>query len=474
MTTKFARRQYFWIVLIFLLVACGTFPTEQAENTPTVSVPTLAPAHTPVALPTFELLPTVATTPAPTPLPISTLPIFTSPEKFPLDNIRMVYMANGNLYTQEGINQPMQLTNSGEDLDPILSNDGEKIVFYRGKINDDNNVHSINADGSQEQSLITNDWLTALGPGTKAGFLAFVPGTHQLLFDTYLCPGDLSLGCTTGLFSVDTDTGEIKEILPPSPSGYLPWGGRSPWHGNFAVSPDGELVSIAISGHIDIFTINGIVSRRNVMTYTRSTPIELFPRVFWRSDSSGLITALPAERNYGGTYEMTPTYTVWRYDFDSNSAIQVPFDPSPMWIYMECSDVMYVSSDGNWIIFNRLDDNTQLYAGNLNTEYLQPYPVEVDCSPVYWSADSKHFAYGRLRGTFRGDVNESLIPIDGNFLGWIDSTHFMYSHFPNQKEVLVGEIGEESITNYESGISLHENYYPYSFTFVVLDHKTKK
>ena len=378
------------------------------------------------------------------------------------------------MYVQDHDKEPVQLTISRLDNSPIFSDDGEKIVYYPAKTDDDNSVYSINFDGSEEQIIITNDWLNALGLGTKAGALAFVPGTHQLFFNTYQCMEDIALECTVGLFSVNTDTGEIKKILNPTPSGYLPFGGQTPWRGNFQISYDGKLLSVAMSGHISIFDIDGEVIDPNIMTYTRSTPIELFPRVSWLTDSSGIVVALPAESNYGAGYEMTPNYTVWQYDFPSHTATRVPLDPSPKWVYMECADVMYVSPDANWVVFHQLEDNAQLYVGNLGNGRTQSYPIDIDCSPVYWSIDGKYFVYGRLMGTFLGAVNTPLIPINGNFLGWVDTTHFLYSHFPNQKEVLIGEIREESIMTYASGISLQEGYSPYSFTSIVFDPKTNR
>ena len=42
----------------------------------------------------------------------------------------MAYSIDGNLYFQDGSNQPLQLTNSGEDWHLVFfSDDGEKIFF---------------------------------------------------------------------------------------------------------------------------------------------------------------------------------------------------------------------------------------------------------------------------------------------------------------------------------------------------------
>jgi Tol biopolymer transport system component len=80
----------------------------------------------------------------------------------------MAYIVDGNLYVQDGNNSPKQLSNSGEDIYPMFSDDGENIVFYRGKIQNNNSIFSINADGSRKQEIITKDWLDTLGKGTKA------------------------------------------------------------------------------------------------------------------------------------------------------------------------------------------------------------------------------------------------------------------------------------------------------------------
>src|SRR6266508_391556 len=265
------------ILNIIVLMAC-----EVATPVPEVkTIATTVPSATSV----------MATLTTPPTISITTTPLLATSA---LDPLRMAYVVRGNLYLQDGDKSPLQLTHSGQDAIPLLSDDGEKVIFYRGKLNDNNNVYSVDHDGSQEKALITNDWLSALGSGTKVGPLVFVPGTHQLLFNTYLCPEDLSLGCTNGLFLGDVDTGEIRQILAPSLDGHLPFGGDLQWRGNFSVSPDGKLLSVASAGHIDILDIAGNVIYPSILTYIRSTPIELFPRIYWLPDSTGLIIALPA------------------------------------------------------------------------------------------------------------------------------------------------------------------------------------
>jgi hypothetical protein len=98
----------------------------------------------------------------------------------------MAYVIDGNLYFQDGSKPPVQLTDSGEDLQPVFTDDGEKIVFRHGKLSEE--IHSINIEGSQEQVLITSRLLMTLdtlyNESTYVHSLTVVPGTHLLLFGT--------------------------------------------------------------------------------------------------------------------------------------------------------------------------------------------------------------------------------------------------------------------------------------------------
>ncbi|MFZ5882031.1 MAG: hypothetical protein ACOY0R_21885, partial [Chloroflexota bacterium] len=384
-----------WILSIALGVVCaGLTGCGSVQPLPTA---TSAPSATITTLPTFtSVAPLPTLTPGnPTVLPVSTpisspapIPISTATEIFPLDNLRMAYIVDGNLYVQNGSNPPQQLTDSGQDIYPMFSDDGEKIIFYRGKSQDKNSIFSINADGSHEQEIITKDWLDTLGTGTKAGHLAFVPNTHQFLFNTYLCPTydpSSNSGCTVGLFLIDSDTGKIKEILKPALGGYLHFDGDPQWLSNFSISPDGNLLSVAHDGQIDILDTDGKTLHRGIVKYVSGTPYELYPKAYWFPDSSGLIIALPAKpENF--------SYTVWKYTFNDNAATQILLDPPPVWTHIESNDVISVSPNREWILY--FTEDYKLYKGNLldgNTDLLLPYGWFL---PMQWNSDSTHFAIG--------------------------------------------------------------------------------
>jgi hypothetical protein len=393
----------------------------------------------------------------------------------------MAYIVDGNLYVQDGSSPPRQLSNSGEDLYPMFSDDGEKIIFYRGKaLEYHNSVFSVNADGSDMREIITKDWLDTLGAGTKAGHLAFVPNTHQILFNTYLCPKydpSFSSGCTVGLFLIDSDTGKIKEILQPVLGGGLPWHGDSPWLGNFSVSPDGKLLAVAHAGQIDVLNIDGKVIHQSIMKYISDMPSELYPRMYWFSDLSGLIVALPAEVDYRGPgYSGDPTYTIWRYTFDGNMVAQIPLDPSPVWIHMESNDMISVSPNREWAIY--FTEEYRLYKGNLldgNSAPLLPYGWFL---PTQWNSDSTYFAIGaNASEALLGSVDASPGYPPGYLIGWIDAKRFVY--FPlsaymskDNIPVLVGEIDGKALSSYETKVFVpNVTPYSYSFALTVLESK---
>jgi WD40 repeat protein len=431
MTTKFAPQQYFWIIFIALLVACGALPSEQAKNTPTTA-PTFTPIpQTPTVLPTK--------TPLPMPLPL-----------FPLDGYIVIFNKDGDLYFQDGNNSPVQLTHGGEvPSSAMISDDNTKIVFVRGNSSDSgySNIYSVNADGSDEQALITEQWLATLGEGTKVRFPVFVPDTHQLLFNTYLCESqEFDAPCSIGIFLLNADTGEIRQFLAPAKAG------QYNHNNNFKVSPNGKLVSVVMSGHLDIFGIDGKVVRKNVLPYTPSTPIELSPVQYWLPDSSGLIVALPAVIHASPPIPDI-NYTVWRYAIDGNAAVQISLDPSPKLIFIECGDVIKVSPDGNWILYGSNETGTALlYFGNLSngqTQFYAPLVCPWTSAPS-WSPDSKHFVYG---DHFLGSIDESSIPIGpdySSFGKWIDATHYTYVFAEeNALKLRVGEMVGETILTYD-------------------------
>lgn len=427
---KTPKREWavFSIVLITLLVgACGTVTpartTTVTANTP--PTPTVLPV--PSATPTSPAIDTATPTSAP---PVSTPP----------DGLRMAFIIDGNLYLQDGSNPPLQLTHSGNDRSPVFSDDGEKIIFYRGLV--PHELYSIGIDGTQGQVLVTGGLLEDLGLGydkfTEIISLAFVPGTHQVLFNTrQLSQADIDqkdfnrLGSKENLdlLSVNIDTGEIKGLLPK---------GRG---GNFFIAPDGSMVAVQAEGHIDLIGIDGQMLHRYLVTYTPTHPYTLNPKIFWTSDSTELIVTLPARE----IFDMSgpETLFLWRYAVDGSRGMQVTLDPPLLASYYN------ISQDGNWILYyyfyypGKTDETipTGFYLGNLQTDESKFYSTGTGIDPPVWSVDSRHFVFDYL---FLGVVDGSPTSMgDGHFLGWADANHYLYA---SNGVIIIRDVGGETVS----------------------------
>lgn len=396
----------------------------------------------------------------------------TIPSQFPLNNLRMGYMVEDNLYLQDGNNLPIELSRGGVSRIVGFSDDAEKIVFYRQKTDsrDKSGMYSINVDGSGEQQLISQEWLDNLGIGTTLLKVVFIPGTHNQLFNTFLRHKEEGAGETIGLFIVNTDTGEIKEIMKPRLVGdMLPLA-----NGNFSVSPDGKMISIAMSGSIHILNLDGEIIYPNIATYILSTPMELVPMQHWLPDSSGLILALPTEVNAGSAFSNFD-YVIWRYTIGKQAVKILLDEQQPKWWTSDCAIDISVSPDGNWLLFVH---EPILYLGNLRSEHTQSYGE--GCSQnVFWAPDSKYFLYeDKYLKWFVGSVDGLPIPIVRfpDFISWIDANHYITLLRPlnaNEKSrILVNEIKGHAILTYETGIYLRGDVYSFE-GFVLLNSKTK-
>ena len=86
-----------------------------------------------------------------------------------------------------------------------------------------------------------------------------------------------------------------------------------------------------------------------------------------------------------------------------------------------------------------------------------------DCPSSYiaapqWSSDSQYFASGGRIGAVDGTV----IPIDGDFLGWIDNSFYFYDNIKeNSRKIYIGESGVEVIALPES--------FQWSSTYVLMN-----
>lgn len=437
MITKKIPIFLFVFVVLLSVAACNSTPVTKSSQT--IIVPTLTPiTKTPAPLPTIELLSasTMTALPTRTPLPAS-LP------KFLLDSYIVLFNTDNNLYFQDGNSSPIKLAEriSNPFSFSKLSDDNQKVVFQK----DNKNIYSINTDGTQEKIIVPNNWLAALEAGTKLDNLSFVPETHLLFFEAVLCKEkSASSLCSSTIFLIDTDTGNIKKL---GDFGLVRQ--ESNLARNIEISPNGKMIAIGTMDGLKLFTLDGNMVRENILPFMPSKPDMPFPSLFWLPDSSGLVVILPDKNRPDPFYVdgMAPAYTIWRYKLDDNSTTRIPFD-------LPMAGTFEVSPDGNWIVYGGISPAaTELYLGNLMDGSTKIFGNDLRRN-FAWSPDSKHFIHG----------GEVVISFDkpplygGAGPAWVDADHFTYIDIPEnnpliQKErILIGEIRGDEVYYYELGL----------------------
>jgi hypothetical protein len=397
--------------------------------------------------PTFPLVvesPTLLTTVTPLALPTLDSSSYKTPTISPLD----IWL------TQDAFATPIRtpVTPVWASSPEYVSDDGQKIVFYQDDRHE--TVYAANADGSNKQLIIKSEALPLLGQG-EVKALTFVPKTHIVLFNTYLCNQEKHLydasDCTVGIYSADTDTGEIDQLLAGL-------SGNTMHDRNFEVSPDGRYISVANSGHIDIYDLwfsgsdDVHLAYQNAIMYSLTQPDEYLPGQYWLPDSSGLIAVVATN---GSNDPGTPpsSFAVFRYEV-SGTAIKIPLDNKYITRYTySMHNYWSISPDRNWIFFAGEDkgdgkDEVLYYIGDLTSGHTQVYEPEIwDMYFFEWSPDSKHFAFTKSIG-FIGSVDGSFVPVGGEFIEWIDASHYYYHAMegwgPQRTQTYIGTLPTEN------------------------------
>jgi hypothetical protein len=433
-----------WLILPILLTSCGTFPPPPTAT----SAPTFTPAP-----PTATVLPTE--TPAPTLTLTQTATIWPTPNSDQiavLERLRMVYVKEGNLYVQDGVNPPRQLTYDGQNISfaSNVSDDGEKIVFFKGQNSE--NLYSINGDGTQELLLLNGSILASLNLGYPKEFKpevpVFVSNTHQIVFVT---------AWSNDLLLVDTDTAkiEIKRSAKPDKVEH------------FLVSPDGKLVAIQSPSQVKVVDLAGRIVHNALITYTYPPDFGFYPvDLHWTSDSSILFALPPREWN-SSIYENPAPRTIWKCPLNGGSPIELQLVPPPL------DDDYAISSDGKWIVYfyypySSLPDTdlavtAGIYLGNLQDGTTKLMTSEAENGQFFqWSPDNIHFTFNQngnqqILGNINGEL--TLRKEVWNFYGWVDASHYLFGN------IELGEINRETI------LKLSEGGIP---SFVLLKSSTEK
>ena len=244
--------------------------------------------------------------------------------------LRIVYPDNvggfrgSDLWIIEGSAAPRQLTSSGQDGSPLLSNDGRLVAFRRiidpGLLVEE--LWVVSPDGSNQRTLVSQAWLSGVKAGDTATLhrVRWVPGTHTLAFNTRLASEFPGLTTHDNLYLVDADTGNSTTVLPTGT-------GAS----DFFYSPDGARLALSSSTAIDIMNSDG-TGRANLAQYKGvgmgEAPYIVSP--VWSPDGSYLRAVIPS-----GGLPGPITGSLWHLPGDGSPAYSLASLPGNLSLFSQ-------------------------------------------------------------------------------------------------------------------------------------------
>jgi len=406
------------LVLLATLLAALACSFPSTPGAPSESAPLGEPSLSPEAPGPGETEPPATEVP----LPPVVEPVF-----------RIVYTDAGNVWVLEQEGSSHQLTTDGMASDVLISGDGARIAYMlRAAPDFHGELRAINADGSAAGVLLTAAQIDAFYPigegsiGTDISQIAFIPGTHQLIFNTYLIPEAVGFTKHDDLWMIDADTADLATLLPAGEGG------------DFLVSPDGMRTAVITPTSLGMIDLDGTNHRQDLITYPwviTYSEFLFYPLGVWTEDSTALGATIPSEDPLIDSL----SGTLWRVPAEGGPASALATIPGNFYFHFWQHSAL--SPDLSRVAFSRragVDDEDLIIAASDGTGEVIYTTGEFDWHG--WSPDSTHFAYsfGSPSSLMIGTVGEAPIPIGpGTDFGWLGETTFIY---------LAGSMGSWTLT----------------------------
>ena len=411
----------------FALSIAALIFTVSACSTPGSDIPESARLATAVAG-TLEAISKVNATPNPilTPGKLGT----GQPDGFaaqptpttPTGVLRIAYTSAGNVWLIEGTGLPRQLSHTGAADRVLLSSDGALVAYVHNDFESDVvELHVVNTDGSGDRVVLDQTDFDLLHPLEEArhflpGQMAFLPGTHQLLFNTQATFEGPGLVKNDDVFSIDLDTDSLERLLPPGSGG------------DFYPSPDGSKLAIIQTTKISFSDSDGLNLHPELLTFpavTTYTDYSFYPEPVWSPDSSHFAVVIPSK----DPLAPNPTSTVWILSADGSPPIQTAliegqsFFPQAFGAPVIAPDLSKVAfmragseqNEGHLIIADEDGSSEIIYtSGNLRW--------------VGWSPDSSAFIFSMGPTDLKlGTIGEPPQPLgDGVQFRWANSEDYLF------------------------------------------------
>jgi Tol biopolymer transport system component len=360
--------------------------------------------------------------------------------------LRIAYISGGNLWVvEEGIS-PRQLTTTGVDSAPLLSPNGQRVLFERDLAPGPGDVsrfelHVINVDGSGERPVAGPDDLpgemgTPVGSETETMLprlpwqVAWHPDSQRVAFNTLIQVG-YGLYAKHDLWTADPNAGLVTRLLDDDAGGA------------FAFAPDGNTVVVA--DPTTVARANGDGSnRQELFTFefvNTASEYAYVPQPVWAPDSSHALIAISSAEPFGPN----PSGNIWRIPHTGDAAQLATLSGRFLFSTMgennlwspDRSRFAYTSVDGDLILANGDGSDRSVYASG-GVEF------------VAWSPDNRHFIYrqGSPWTYYVGEMGTDPVPLlppdlllQVRSAEWVALDTFVYSSGTGETmDIRLGEV----------------------------------
>jgi hypothetical protein len=308
-------------------------------------------------------------------------------EPAPAGVLRVVYIKDGDLWIWTEGAGSQALSSSGDIIEAFLSDDGLLAAFTRQVGDFHSEVWAVNTDGSGERLLVSVADVEAMvinrspdASGVAPHQLAWVPGTHELAFNTrqsfmvgFLLNDDLR--------RVNVDSGEMLSLLPSGQGGM------------FSFSPDGKRIAISTPNSIFLVDADGSHRSADLLSFEEvltSSEYRFYPQPIWTEDSSALLVSIPPRDPLAARDQLTQ---IWRIPADGSAAVLMGGVPATFF-----GGGVYFSPDLSQLIYQREVGQPQ---DNLRELHLASSDLSQDrvlfSAPLLqfngWAGDSQHYFF---------------------------------------------------------------------------------
>ena len=344
--------------------------------------------------------------------------------------IRVSFVSSSrNLYVwTDGSGVPVQLTTSNDVSQSFISSDGSLIAFIRNSDYTHYQLDVINADGTNQRTLLSIDQIAALprpsgSLGLQPGQVAWIPNTHTIALNFRVLYEGPGLAFAAPLYMLDAETGGLTTLLSVDES----WA--------FKYSPDASKVLISRATGVDLYNADGSLIVANVVSHgfvNTASEYAWTSKPVWKNDSSAFAVAIAPEQPWGDTAEPSHIHAF------SNTGVSIPSPISG--VMMFSSELATFRPDLGRVAYTTrvgaaADNTWALHIANLDgtndsivaTGYFNQLPV--------WSPDGTFFIFA-LRV---GDSVQTYLNMDGGIsmllpgvpllidIRWIDNTRYVVS-----------------------------------------------